>query len=167
MSLEDGALEQLTDIRSATSSGQGAPASTSSSGVGINARVGGTPQTGNESQDFLKKEERTLLDAVRERAEQREEQEAKRKQRETRKPFNLPSGQNVVSLNLSPDGKFVIASISEPITGNKTTIVPNFVTESGYTEDIPGRSKAGRVKSHKARDSRCRHGRDTKRRSRL
>ena len=143
MSLEDGALEQLTDIRSATSSGQGAPASTSGSGVGINARVGGTQQTGNESQDFLKKEERTLLDAVRERAEQREEQEAKRKQRETRKPFNLPSGQNVVSLNLSPDRKFVIASISEPITGNKATIVPNFVTESGYTEDIPGRTKAG------------------------
>ena len=143
MSLEDGALEQMTDIRSATSSGQGATASTSTSGVGISARVGGTQQTGNESQNFLKKEERTLLDAVRERAEQREEQEAKRKQRETRKPFNLPSGQNVVSLNLSPDRKFVIASISEPITGTKTTVVPNFVTESGYTEDIPGRTKAG------------------------
>src|SRR6185436_14401818 len=28
-------------------------------------------------------------------------------------------------------------------SGTKTTIVPNFVTESGYTEDIPGRTKAG------------------------
>jgi dipeptidyl aminopeptidase/acylaminoacyl peptidase len=141
MSLEDGALEQLTDIRSATSSAQGATAA--ASGLGINIRVGSTQQSGSESQDFLKKEERTILDAVRERAEEREEQEAKRKKRETRKPFNLPSGQNVVSLNLAPNARHVIASISEPVTGTKRTIVPNFVTESGYTEDIPGRTKAG------------------------
>src|SRR5256886_13887659 len=78
-----------------------------------------------------------------ERAEQREEQEKKRKEREKRKPFNVPTGQNVFNLNLSPDGKYVIATISEPATGSKNTIVPNFVTESGYTEDIPGRTKVG------------------------
>ncbi|PYS87346.1 MAG: S9 family peptidase, partial [Acidobacteria bacterium] len=87
--------------------------------------------------------ERALLDAVRERAEQREEQEKKRKEREKRKPFNVPAGQNVVNLNLSPDGKYVIATITEPATGSKNTIVPNFVTESGYTEDISGRTKVG------------------------
>jgi hypothetical protein len=91
----------------------------------------------------LKKEERTLLDAVRERAEQREEQEKKRKEREKRKPFAVPTGQNVVTLNLSPDGKYVIATISEPGAGSKNTIVPNYVTESAYTEDIPGRTKVG------------------------
>jgi dipeptidyl aminopeptidase/acylaminoacyl peptidase len=140
MALADGSLEQLTDIRSTS---QGGSATTSSTGVGINARVTGGQQTGNEGQDFLKKEERTLLDAIRERAEQREEQEAKRKARESRKPFNLPAAQSVTDLNLSPNGKFVIATISEPVTGAKGTIVPNYVTESGYTEDIPGRSKAG------------------------
>ena len=91
----------------------------------------------------MKKEERGLLDAVREKAEQREEQEKKRKEREKRKPFNVPTGQNVINLNLTPDGKVVIATISEPATGAKNTIVPNFVTESGYTEDIPGRTKVG------------------------
>jgi hypothetical protein len=84
-----------------------------------------------------------LIDAVRERAEQREEQEKKRKEREKRKPFSIPTGQNAVSLNLSPDGKYVIATISEPASGVKNTIVPNYVTESAYTEDIPGRSKVG------------------------
>jgi dipeptidyl aminopeptidase/acylaminoacyl peptidase len=84
-----------------------------------------------------------LLDAVRERAEQREEQEKKRKERETRKPFAVPAGQNVLNLNLSPDGKYVIATISEPGAGSKNTIVPNYVTESAYTEDIPGRNKVG------------------------
>ena len=127
MSLDGGSLEQLTDIRA----GGGPPAASAS------------PPKGTDSQEYLKKEERALLDAVRERAEQREEQEQKRKEREQRKPFNVPTGQNVINLNLSPDGKYVVATLNEPGTGSKNTIVPNFVTESGYTEDIPGRTKVG------------------------
>lgn len=123
--LEGGALEQLTDIR-----------------IGALAAPGSTPR-GTDSQEYLKKEERALIDAVRERAEQREEQEKKRKEREKRKPFSIPTGQNVQNLNLSPDGKYVIATISEPASGAKNIIVPNYVTESAYTEDIPGRSKVG------------------------
>jgi len=126
MSLDGGSLEQITDIRTG---GGAAPAS--------------SPPKGTDSQEYLKKEERALIDAVRERAEQREEQEKKRKEREKRKPFSIPTGQNAVSLNLSPDGKYVIATISEPASGVKNTIVPNYVTESAYTEDIPGRSKVG------------------------
>src|SRR6185295_4893890 len=50
---------------------------------------------------------------------------------------------NVVNLQLAPNGKYVVATVSEPATGAKNIIVPNYVTESGYTEDIPGRSKVG------------------------
>jgi dipeptidyl aminopeptidase/acylaminoacyl peptidase len=124
MTLDGGMLEQLTDIR-------------------VGAALPTASPKGTDSQEYLKKEERGLLDAVRERAEQREEQEKKRKERETRKPFAVPTGQNVVNLNLSPDGKYVIATISEPGAGSKNTIVPNYVTESAYTEDIPGRNKVG------------------------
>src|SRR5712692_1400105 len=124
MAIDGGAIEQLTDIR-------------------IGAAAPSPSPKGTDSQEYLKKEERALLDAVRERAEQREEQEKKRKERETRKPFNVPAGQNVLNLNLSPDGKYIIASVSESGTGSKNTIVPNFVTESGYTEDISGRTKVG------------------------
>jgi dipeptidyl aminopeptidase/acylaminoacyl peptidase len=125
MSLADGAIEQLTDIR-----------------IGAAPPPSATPK-GTDSQEYLKKEERALLDAVREKAEQREEQEKKRKEREQRKPFNLPAGQAVASLSLSPDGKYVMATITEPGPGSKNTIVPNYVTETGYTEDIPGRTKVG------------------------
>jgi dipeptidyl aminopeptidase/acylaminoacyl peptidase len=124
MTLDGGMLEQLTDIR-------------------IGAALPMASPKGTDSQEYLKKEERGLLDAVRERAEQREEQEKKRKERETRKPFAVPTGQNVVNLNLSPDGKYITATISEPGSGSKNTIVPNYVTESAYTEDIPGRNKVG------------------------
>jgi len=126
MPLEGGALVQLTDIRTG--------------GVG-----GGdsTPPKGTESQEFIKKEERELLEAVRERAKNREEQEAKRKQREKRKPFSPPAGQSVANLTLSPDGKFVSASVLQSATGAKNTIVPSYITESAFTEDIPARNKAG------------------------
>ena len=143
MALDGGSLEQLTDIRIG---GAGVAPTVGGGGGGGGQRQGASTdsqQRGTDSQEYLKKEERVLLDAVRERAEQREEQEKKRKEREKRKPFNVPAGQNVVNLNLSPDGKYVIATISEPATAAKNTIVPNFVTESGYTEDIPGRTKVG------------------------
>ena len=143
MALDGGSLEQLTDIRVG---GAGAPPVAGGVGGGGGAQRQGssdTQQRGTDSQEYLKKEERALLDAVREKAEQREEQEKKRKEREKRKPLNLPTGQNAVALNLSPDGKYVIATISEPATGAKNTIVPNYVTESAYTEDISGRTKVG------------------------
>jgi dipeptidyl aminopeptidase/acylaminoacyl peptidase len=126
IALDGGSIEQLSDIR--IGGGGAAPSA--------------TPK-GTDSQEYLKKEERTLLDAVRERAEQREEQEKKRKEREKRKPFSVPTGQNVSNLTLSPDGKYVIAIVSEPAAGAKNIIVPNYVTESAYTEDLPGRTKVG------------------------
>jgi dipeptidyl aminopeptidase/acylaminoacyl peptidase len=122
--LDGGAIVQLTDIRA----GGGAPDS---------------PPKGTESQEYLKKEERALIEAVRERSQNREEQEAKRKQRERRKPFSPPAGQSVSNLSLSPDNKYVIASVLQPPSGAKNTIVPNYVTLSAYTEDIPSRNNVG------------------------
>src|ERR1041384_1171361 len=119
MSLDGGSIEQLTDIRI----GAAAPSA--------------TPKA-TDSQEYLKKEERALLDAVREKAEQREEQEKKRKEREKRKSLNIPTGQGVANLTLSPDARYAIATISEPGAGSKNTIVPNYVTEAGYTEALSG-----------------------------
>src|SRR5262249_38535081 len=116
IALDGGSLVQLTDIR------------TGSTGSGDAA-----PPKSTASHEVIKKEERELIEAVRERAKNREEQEDRRKRREKRKPFSLPSGQSVSNLNLSPDGKFIIATILGPPTGAKPAIVPNFVTESAYT----------------------------------
>ncbi|HYH85057.1 MAG TPA: alpha/beta fold hydrolase [Pyrinomonadaceae bacterium] len=137
MSLDGGSLEQLTDIRA----GGGAGAAAQAAGGGAAA-----PQRGaSASQEFIRKEERQLIEAVRERAEQREEQEKRRRERDRRKPFNLPTGQTVANLQLSPDGAYVVAAVGEQATGSKSIIVPNYVTESAYTEDIQGRTKVGDV----------------------
>jgi dipeptidyl aminopeptidase/acylaminoacyl peptidase len=154
LSLEGGSINQLTDFR--TGGGDALAQATQAGGGGgrggfggqVSARqTGGAGATGTqratESQEYLKKEEKELIEAIKERAAVRAEQEERRKKRERRKPFNIPQGQSVVQLSISPDEKYVIASISQSATGTKSSIVPNYVTESGYTEDIPARAKVG------------------------
>lgn len=144
MSLDTGSLVQMTDIRAA---GAAPPAPAGGGGFGGGGqqarRDSSQQQRGTESQEYLKKEERDLLDVVKRRAEKREEDEAKRKQQEKRKPFNLQPRQSVGSLQLSPDEKSVIATVVDSAEGAKNTIVPNYVTETSYTEDIPSRTKVG------------------------
>jgi dipeptidyl aminopeptidase/acylaminoacyl peptidase len=59
-----------------------------------------------------------------------------------RKPFFLTEEQDVASLDLSPDEKYVVFRISEKVPEAKTTIVPNYVTRTGYTETIESHTKA-------------------------
>lgn len=125
IALDNGAIDELTDIRPP-----------------------GTPpppdeEKGTASQETLKKDQKDLFETIRQRAAEHEEQEAKRKREHPRKPFILQTGQTVGALQLTPDEKFVIASIHEPGTGGKRTVVPRFVTESGYTEDVPSYEKVG------------------------
>jgi dipeptidyl aminopeptidase/acylaminoacyl peptidase len=47
------------------------------------------------------------------------------------------------SLRVSPDGKYVSYRITTPVTTNHPTIVPNYITASGYTEDLNTRTKVG------------------------
>jgi dipeptidyl aminopeptidase/acylaminoacyl peptidase len=142
ITLEDGGIEQLTDIRPASAE---APAA-NAGGPARRAqppRAGTEPPKGTDSQEFVKKEERDLLDVVRQQARQREDDEARRKRENPRQPMTLQARQTVTALALSPDGKRATAAVIEAAQGAKNTIVPNFVTESGYTEDIGSRSKVG------------------------
>jgi dipeptidyl aminopeptidase/acylaminoacyl peptidase len=145
LSLEDGSLVQMTDIRSeaAPTAAQAAAGGRGGRGGAAPPTAAGQPPRGTDSQEFLKKEEKDLLAAVRERAARREEEDARRKKDNPRQPFQLQARQNVGSLQLSPDEKFVAAVVMEPPANAKNTIIPNYVTESAYTEDIPGRSNVG------------------------
>jgi dipeptidyl aminopeptidase/acylaminoacyl peptidase len=149
MPLDAGGLVQITDIAAAAAAGApAAPAATGGRG-GRGGRGGaapvadeGEPPKGTDSQEYLKKEQKDLLEAVRERAARRQEDEDKRKRDNPRKAFTLQARQSVASLQLSPDEKIVTAEITE--SGNaKATIVPSYVTESAYTEDLRGRSDVG------------------------
>jgi len=160
MSLENGALVQLTDIRAPQAPGA-APAT--AAGVGRGGRGGGggfggrggpagpagaasgePAPRGTDSQEYLKSEQKELLAVVRDRAGLREEQDKKRKSEEKRKPFNLQARQSAGGLQLSPGEKYAIASILETAAvPAKNTVVPNYITESAYVEDINGRTNVG------------------------
>jgi dipeptidyl aminopeptidase/acylaminoacyl peptidase len=158
MSLESGLLVQLTDIRpaAAPATSAGVPSGSAAGGRGFGggrgqggggrgaAAADAPPEVrGTDSQEYLKKEQKELLQVVRERVELRDEQQKKRFQ-DPRKPFTLQARQSVGALQLTPDEKYVIASVFDSAaTPAKNTIVPNFITDSVYTEDIPGRSNVG------------------------
>jgi dipeptidyl aminopeptidase/acylaminoacyl peptidase len=112
--------------------------------TGAAGGTGGAAST-SASQDYLKNEQKELLDAVRERVTMREEADARRKQNAPpagRKPFTATGREVIGQLQLSPDEKTVFATVNEPGTA-RNTIVPNYITDSGYTEDITGRSNVG------------------------
>jgi dipeptidyl aminopeptidase/acylaminoacyl peptidase len=98
---------------------------------------------GTASQEYIKAEERKLLDVVDRKAKKREEDEAKRKREHPIKPFKLDKKQTVVNARLSPDGKTIVLIVSNESEKAKKTIVPNYITESVYTDTIPGREKVG------------------------
>ena len=51
--------------------------------------------------------------------------------------------QSVNDVQLSPDGRYITYQLVKHPEGEKNTIVPDYVTASGYTEDIPNRTKVG------------------------
>ncbi|HJR59620.1 MAG TPA: hypothetical protein VJ813_09485, partial [Vicinamibacterales bacterium] len=96
-----------------------------------------------DSQKFIKEEEQKLIDAVRERAEQRKKREDEAKA-ERLPQFELASQQqSATDLMLSPDETHAFIVVNERPGGAKNTIVPSYVTESGYVEDIPARTNVG------------------------
>ena len=144
MSLDSGMLAQVTDIRTA-----GAPVPATPAGgrggrgpVATPAATGDSAQRGTDSQEYLKKEQKDLLEYIRDRAARREEEDAKRKKENPRKPFTLQARQTVSGLQLSPDEKYIFATVLEAGAA-RNTIVPNYVTESVYTEDISARPTVG------------------------
>jgi dipeptidyl aminopeptidase/acylaminoacyl peptidase len=96
-----------------------------------------------DSQKFVKEEEQKLIESVRERAEERQKREDKAKKERLPQLELANAQQSGVDLMLSPDETYAYIIVSERPTAAKSTIVPNYVTESGYTEDIPGRTNVG------------------------
>jgi dipeptidyl aminopeptidase/acylaminoacyl peptidase len=124
MSLEGGEIEQLTDIKAAPAAPPSKPAAES-------------------SQEFLQKQEKELLAAVRDRVRQKDAEDARKRRENPRKSFELAERQTVQHLELCPSEKCVIALIAESPKGDKPDNVPNYVTESGYTEEVKGRTNVG------------------------
>jgi dipeptidyl aminopeptidase/acylaminoacyl peptidase len=95
-----------------------------------------------DSQKFLREEEEKLIEYVRTQKEQKKKDEDKSK-KDKLPTFDLQDRQSVFDVVLSPDDRHVFIVVAERPSGAKNTVVPSYVTETGYTEDIQGRSNVG------------------------
>jgi dipeptidyl aminopeptidase/acylaminoacyl peptidase len=127
LELATGAVRQLTDLRPGPAPRDSAPA---------------TGQRG-----ALERQQRELLAVIRDRARADSVARAERRAAEARaalKPTWLPAGERVTTLSVSPSLRTsLVVTTTAPAPAPRVAQVPNYVTASGYTEEIPTRSKVG------------------------
>ncbi len=125
LSLAGGAVRQLTDIRS---------------GPEPKDSVRPTGQRGR-----LEQQQRDLFDAVRDRAAADSVSRAERKAREAAglTPVYISGSERVSSIDVSPSGTAALVVVSQPASLTRQAEVPQFVTQTGYVENLRGRTKVG------------------------
>jgi dipeptidyl aminopeptidase/acylaminoacyl peptidase len=102
------------------------------------------PAKDNEQARWLKKQQTELFDIIKVNEKDRKLDSAERSQFKVAKLKEIAFGdKRLSSVQLSPDGRYVTYRLTQPAEGAKSTIVPDYVTLSGYTEDIPNRTKVG------------------------
>ena len=96
-----------------------------------------------ESQKWVAEEAKKLSDVLARRQAEKKEEEAKRKAEIAIAPLKLEAGQTVTDLQLTPDGKYVVVSLGVEAKKAQAPVVPSYVTVTGYTTDLPARTKVG------------------------
>src|SRR4051812_12761496 len=125
LNLTNGFLRQITDIR------QGPAPSDSSRAQGQRGR--------------LEQQQRDLFESVRDRLRADSIARAERLLRDSLalKPIYLQSGEQVNDFSISPSGNSLLITTRSPASGQRTTDIPQYVTRSGYTEELRVRTKVG------------------------
>jgi dipeptidyl aminopeptidase/acylaminoacyl peptidase len=126
--LGTGFLRQLTDIRQGP-----APVTDSARAQGQRGR--------------LEQQQRDLFESVRDRVRADSIARVERLQRDSLglKPIYLQTGEQVSDFSISPTGASLLITTRSPASGNRTTDIPQYVTRSGYTEELRSRNKVGDV----------------------
>jgi len=98
----------------------------------------------NAQEKWLKEDQLSNFDVLRSRKQKRDLTDSMANaipKKKTLKTIYLDD-KSLFGTTISPDGKYISYRLYKAERG-KSTIVPNYVTESGFTEDIPGRTKVG------------------------
>ena len=125
LDLSNGFLRQLTDIR------QGPEPVDSARAEGQRGR--------------LEQQQRDLFESVRDRIRADSIARADRLLRESLglKPFYLQRGEEIAGFMVSPTGRSIVFTTRIPAQNTRASSIPQFVTRSGYTEELRVRTKVG------------------------
>lgn len=101
-------------------------------------------ETGNAEEQFLKAQQLEVMQVIKDKKTRKDAAAAfnKAHERKTLRTLYL-QGKQLSNLQISPDGRFITYNLFTAPTDAPNTIVPEFVTASGYTTDIPTREKVG------------------------
>lgn len=102
-------------------------------------------------QSWLKKDQSDLFDIIKKRDAEQEERKRmavvqlqEQQQPSEKMPKPVYTGGGFLSgIAVSPDGRFISYRLVTPAKGNQGTQVPNYITASGFTEEIEARTKVG------------------------
>ncbi len=94
---------------------------------------------------WLIKDQLEWMQVIKERKEKREATEAYNNSLpKSKRVRQLYTGDKMMrNLQISSDGRYISYLLFKPDQSGKRTIVPNYVTENGFTEDIAARTKVG------------------------
>ena len=111
-------------------------------------RQGPAPQdarTPEGQRGFLEAQQRELFEHVRREIEQRDSAEKRRKDREARalKVVYLNRDERVSSMTVDPSGRWAMLQSGAPTATARRTMIPDWVTRTGYTEPMEVRTKVG------------------------
>lgn len=97
----------------------------------------------SDQEKWLKADQLAYFQVLKERSNKRKASEKIQKADRPKRPKEIYiEEKNVDQIQLSPDGKYITYRLTKTATV-KNAIVPTYVTESGFTEDIPARTKVG------------------------
>lgn len=97
-----------------------------------------------EQEKWLNNDQLAYMQIMNERAEKKKATDNSRKADAPKRAKDIyVDDKNVDNVKVSPDEKYITFRLVKNASAAKNTIVPNYVTESGYTTDIPARTKVG------------------------
>lgn len=141
--LGTGETQQLTNLKTGAST---STTSTATRAGSASSSAKTATESGNQQEAWLKRDQLQYFEVLRSRKEKKELADAYTKDAKKKELRSISIDDKILQgLGISPDGRFISYRLTKAATGNKTTIVPNYVTESGFTTDIPARTKVGEV----------------------
>lgn len=103
----------------------------------------GSAPTASDQEKWLRKDQLAHFQVLNERHTRQEQNRKNQKATQPKRPREIYlDEQSVDMVRLSPDGQYITYRLTKDAR-TKSTIVPNYVTASGFTEDIPARTKVG------------------------
>jgi dipeptidyl aminopeptidase/acylaminoacyl peptidase len=123
--LTDGIVRQLTDIRTGTPPRDSMP---------------------RGMRGALQREQSALFDVIRDQLRRDSIEKAERERRDSlrTKPFWLKRGERVTTISISPNGRaLLLVTAIRGADSARQTLVPQFVTRTGYTDELRVRTKVG------------------------